>query len=101
MWRKILIIEMGFSFYKNKKTDIIYWVENSGVVGEHLFTFDKEKIYNLFADYPHNLPPEEKEIFDKENPYWCDFFKDRWYSNLEWDLQSKMIILWKMQVFLL
>ena len=47
-----MIIEMGFSFYKNKKTDVIYWVENSGVVGEHLFTFDKEKIYNLFADFP-------------------------------------------------
>ena len=39
------------------------------------FDFDKVKIYNLFADYPHNLTPEEKEIFDKENPYWCDFFK--------------------------
>ena len=72
-----MIIGMGFSFYKNRKTDIIYWVDNKDTVGEHLFTFDKEKIYNLFADYPHNLTPEEKEIFDKENPYWCDFFKGK------------------------
>ena len=40
-------------------------------------SFDKKKIYNLFADYPHNLTAEEKEIFDKENPYWCDFFKGK------------------------
>lgn len=37
----------------------------------------KIKIYNLFKDYPYNLTSEEKEIFDKENPYWADFFKDR------------------------
>ena len=47
------------------------------MVGHHLFSFDKKKIYNLFADYPHNLTTEEKEIFDKENPFWKDFFLDR------------------------
>ena len=31
----------------------------------------------MFADYPHKLTPEQKETFDKENPYWADFFKDR------------------------
>lgn len=62
-------------FYKNRRSDIINWVDNKDTIGEHLFTFDKEKIYNLFADYPHNLTSEEKEIFDKENPYWCDFFQ--------------------------
>ena len=64
-------------FYKNKKTDKIWWVDNIGVRGEFLFSFDKKKIYNLFADYPHNLTPEEKKIFDEENPYWKDFFSDR------------------------
>lgn len=42
-----------------------------------MFSFDKVKIFNLFEDYPHNLTPEEKEIFDKENPYWKEFFKER------------------------
>ena len=50
------------NFYKNKKSDIIFWVDNKDTVGEHLFTFGKVKIYNLFTDYHHNLITEEKEI---------------------------------------
>ena len=65
---------MEYDFYKNNVSDTIFWVDN---VGEHLFSFDKKKIYNLFADYPHNLSEEERRVFDKENPYWRDFFKDR------------------------
>ena len=64
-------------FYRNKVNDVVWWVNNANTIGEHLFTFDKQKIYNLFADYPHNLTPKEKAIFDKENPYWADFFADR------------------------
>lgn len=64
-------------FYKDEANDKVWWLNNEGIVGEHVFSFDKVKTYNLFADYPHNLTPEEKEIFDKENPYWADFFKDR------------------------
>lgn len=66
-----------FEFYRNNDDDIIWWVDNIGIIGEHLFTFDKQKIYNLFADYPHNLTPKEKAIFDKENPKWANFFTDR------------------------
>ena len=65
-------------YYKNKPSDVIWWVDNAEEVkGEHVFTFDKKKHFNLFADYPHNLTAEQKQIFDKENPYWADFFKDR------------------------
>lgn len=64
-------------FYKNNKNDVIWWTDNLESVGEHLFSFDKKKIYNLFSDYPHNLSKDEVEIFDKENPYWRDFFADR------------------------
>lgn len=66
-----------FGFYKNNKDDVIFWVDNTGNKGEFLFTFDKKKFYNLFADYPNNLTAEEKAVFDKENPYWSDFFKGR------------------------
>jgi hypothetical protein len=70
-------MEDKYSFYKENESDKIYWVDNFEERGSFLFTFDKKKIYNLFADYPHNLTAEEKAIFDKENPYWMNFFKDR------------------------
>lgn len=63
-------------FYKNKPTDTIWWVESEHV-GEHLFTFDKKRIFNLFADYPLKLSIKEKAIFEKENPEWAEYFKDR------------------------
>lgn len=53
------------------------WIENTKSKGQHLFTFDGEKIYNLFRDYPYELTKEEKDVFDAANPYWADFFKDR------------------------
>jgi hypothetical protein len=64
-------------FYKNNKTDMIWWCDNLDTVGEFLFSFDKKKIYNLFKDYPFNLTKKEKIIFDKENPYWKEFFAER------------------------
>ena len=68
-------------FYKNKKTDKIFWVQNKNwqdiKIGEFLFSFDKKTIFNLFQDYTHKLSPEQKQIFDRENPEWADFFKDR------------------------
>jgi hypothetical protein len=69
--------EKHLEFYRENAHDVISWVDNTECIGEFLFTFDKKKIYNLFADYPHNLTVHEKKIFDKENPYWRDFFKDR------------------------
>lgn len=70
-------MEQSNKFYKEKKGDKIWWVENPESKGEFLFSFDKKVIFNLFADYPHKLTPEQKELFDKENPYWKDFFSDR------------------------
>lgn len=64
-------------FYKDNPKHKIYWVDDLEKKGEFLFSFDKKKIYNLFRDYPHKLSKQEKEIFDKENPYWKEFFKDR------------------------
>lgn len=65
-------------FRKKKKTDKIWWVDNLGErVGVWEFSFDQKKIYNMFQDYPHNMTPEEVAIFDRENPYWAEFFADR------------------------
>lgn len=70
-------MESKKKFYKNNRGDKIWWIDNSDTVGEWLFTFDKQTIFNMFQDYPHELTPEQKEIFDKENPYWTEFFQDR------------------------
>ena len=64
-------------FYKNEPGDAILWVDDDEAKGEFLFSFDGEKIYNLFADYPQNMTEKEVEIFDRENPEWADFFKER------------------------
>ena len=64
-------------YYKENPTDTTWWLDTSDEDGKFVFSFDKKKVFNLFSDYPHNLTPEQKEIFDKENPYWKDFFKDR------------------------
>ena len=65
------------NWYKNNDTDIIWWQDTPDIVGEWLFSFDKKKVFNMFADYPHKLTPEQKNIFDKENPDWKEFFEDR------------------------
>ena len=65
------------NWYKNESTDQIWWKDTPGSVGEWLFSFDKKTVFNMFADYPHKLTPEQKQIFDQENPYWADYFRDR------------------------
>ena len=65
-------------WYKNEPTDKIWWLDNTDEkVGEWIFSFDKKTTFNMFADYPHKLTAEQKEIFDKENPFWKEFFADR------------------------
>ena len=65
------------NFYKNNPDDKIWWLEDPDQIGVWLFSFDKKKIFNMFQVYPQKLTSEEKRIFDAENPYWADFFKDR------------------------
>lgn len=64
-------------WYKENETDRIWWIDNPDAKGVWLFSFDRETVFNLFEDYPYKLTPEQKAVFDKENPYWAEFFKDR------------------------
>lgn len=68
---------MPSDFYKNEPTDRIWWVDNIEETGVFEFSFDKKTVLNLFQDYPWKLTAEQKRIFDKENPFWAGFFKDR------------------------
>lgn len=70
-------MEQSSRFYKENESDKIWWLDNQEVKGEFVFSFDKKKLFNLFADYPDKLTKEQREIFDKENPFWKDYFSDR------------------------
>lgn len=64
--------------FKNNPNDTISWVDNAAdAKGEWVFTFDGTVFFNMFRDYPYALTPEQKAIFDKENPFWANFFSDR------------------------
>ena len=66
----------GNRFYKENPRDKIWWVD-SEKDGVWEFSFDKRKVYNMFRDYPHNMTPAQVAIFDRENPFWAEYFKDR------------------------
>lgn len=68
---------MSSRWYKNNESDVIWWKNTPDTVGEWLFSFDRKKVFNMFADYPYGLTSVQKEIFDKENPDWANFFEDR------------------------
>lgn len=74
---KILDAVYDNEWYKNKPDDKIWWLDNRETIGEWVFSFDKEKEFNMFRDYPHALTAEQKKIFDQENPYWKNYFMDR------------------------
>lgn len=62
-------------FYKQNAGDKIWWAANYNNDDDELFfSFDRKTLYNLFRDYPHRLTKEQKAIFDKENPFWVEFF---------------------------
>ena len=64
-------------WYKEDENAKVWWLYQPHVIGEFVFSFDKKKQYNLYRDYPYKLTKEEKEIFDRENPFWADYFKER------------------------
>ena len=69
---------MQSKWYKQDENDSIWWLDNAAEKkGEFIFSFDKEKKYNLFLDYPDKLTAEQKRIFDEENPFWADYFTGR------------------------
>ena len=71
---------MEYEFYKENESDSIFWVDNTDIVGELLFSFDKKRVFNLFEDYPYKLTKEQKRVFDSENPFWASFFSDRVFN---------------------
>ena len=69
---------MKNNWSQNDNNKEIWWLDMGDEdIGVIIFSFDKKTTFNLFADYPHKLTKEQKEIFDKEEPFWAEFFSDR------------------------
>ena len=66
-----------YIFYKENKDDQVYQVDHTTAIGKLLYNFDGKTILNLWTDYPEKFTKEQKEIFDKQEPYWANFFKAR------------------------
>lgn len=73
------IFRIQYRFYKEGKTDKVWWADRRWGLerGPLYISFDKKNIYNLWPDYPWKLTSEEKEIFDKEQPFWANYFSGR------------------------
>lgn len=63
-----------FEFYKVNEDDKVWHVVYLDCKGLHAVSFDRKKILFLFGDYPKNFTKKEKDLFDKENPYWAKKF---------------------------
>lgn len=70
-----------FTWVKKKESDHVWWKAQKNI-GDFEFSLDQKKVYNLFKDYPDKLTPEERAVFDAENPYWVDFFSGRSESSV-------------------
>lgn len=68
---------MSDKWYKNKKTDVIWWKDTPEDRGLWIFSFDRKKEFNMFEDYPFKLSEDQIRVFDSENPEWAQFFSDR------------------------
>jgi hypothetical protein len=64
-------------WYKKEETDQIWWLDNREQEGIFAFSFDRIEIFYMYQDYPWKLTKEQKEIFDRENPFWAEYFKER------------------------
>ena len=77
-------------FSKKKQGDKIWQVDFiPRQIGTKAISFDKKRILFLFRDYPIKFTPEQKELFDKENPYWANFFKSK---NLQFVTAQKISV---------
>lgn len=69
----------NWTWEKENPDDTVEWADTGELFdGLFLFRFGPGgRVFNLFRDYPEKLTPDELAIFNRENPYWAEFFADR------------------------
>ncbi len=66
--------QLNCRWVKNKPNDKVWWLDIPYDKGTLVFSFNKKDKFYLYRDYPKKLTKEQKEIFDKENPFWKEYF---------------------------
>jgi len=61
-------------FYREEGDQIWDVEKKEREFGQIYFTFDQKKVYEFYKDYPNALTPEERAVFDKENPILAELF---------------------------
>lgn len=67
---------MSNRWYKKAPNDKVWW-KDTDELGAWIFSFDKKAEFNMYRDYPDALTAEQKAAFDRENPYWANYFAGR------------------------
>ena len=61
-----------YEFRKSDEQAPYWWVFTPDMLGECAITFDKETVYNLWADY-RLLTEEQARVFKQHDAYWYKF----------------------------
>ena len=64
-------------WYKKNENDKLWWLDSKDTEDKYVFSFDKKTKFYIYKDYPFALTTEQKAIFDRENPKWRDFLKEK------------------------
>ena len=55
----------------------IWWLDQTEEKGACRFSFDKQRVFFMYRDFPWELTPEQVRIFIKEEPVMARLFKAR------------------------
>ncbi len=73
-YRTLIPEKRGFYIKKGKK---VGWLDTSEYIGSMDFSIDGKRVFSMWKDYPWKLTREEKEIFDRDEPFWANFHKGK------------------------
>lgn len=66
-------MEKSGKWIKNNPKDKVWWLDIHQDKGTIVFLFDRKERFYLYREY-FKMNEEQQRIFDKENPFWVNFF---------------------------
>ncbi|MDY4861179.1 MAG: hypothetical protein SO162_01330 [Candidatus Onthomorpha sp.] len=70
-----------YRLYKSHRADKEWWVDEldedgKPLIGTLMVSIDRKTVLNLWTDYIR-LTNEQRDLFDKENPYWAEYLDNK------------------------